>query len=113
MNINNNGQTTQAKNGFYTVHFVVTQKTNEIETKISASNTYYFDAEGNMTTGWVKTVENKWYFFENAKTIDEGKMIVGWKKIQNDWYYFTEDGSMLVSTTTPDGYTVGSDGKMM
>ena len=113
MNINNNGQTTQAKNGFYTVNFVVTQKTNEIETKISASNTYYFDVEGNMVTGWVKTVENKWYFFENAKTIDEGKMIVGWKKIQNDWYYFIEDGSMLVSTTTPDGYTVGSDGKMM
>ena len=54
-----------------------------------------------------------WYFFENAKTADEGKMILGWKQIQNDWYYFQVDGVMLVSAGTPDGYFVGADGKMV
>lgn len=29
----------------------------------------------------------------------------------NDWYFFGTDGAMLVSTTTPDGYLVGADGK--
>ena len=71
------------------------------------------DIEGNMVTGWVKTVDGKTYFFENAKTIDEGKMVTGWKQIQNDWYFFAADGVMLVNTTTPDGYLVGADGKMM
>ena len=66
-----------------------------------------------MVTGWVKTVDNKTYFFEHEKNSNEGKMVTGWKKIQNDWYYFKDDGSMLVSGTSPDGFPVGSDGKMM
>ena len=66
-----------------------------------------------MITGWVKTADSKTYFFENAKTADEGKMVTGWKQIQDSWYYFNIDGSMLVSAVTPDGYAVGADGKMM
>ena len=63
-----------------------------------------------MITGWIKTADEKWYFFENLKTIDEGKMALGWKKIENVWYYFIEDGSMLRNAMTPDGYLVGNDG---
>ena len=66
-----------------------------------------------MVTGWVKTQDNKTYFFENAKTPDEGKMVTGWKQIQADWYYFQADGSLLVSAVTPDGFTVGADGKRL
>ena len=81
--------------------------------QVPVQRTYYIDGEGNMVTGWVKTTDNKTYFFENAKTADEGKMIVGWKQIQSYWYYFTADGSMLVNSVTPDGYQVAEDGKMI
>ena len=66
-----------------------------------------------MLTGWLKTLDNKTYFFETAKTVDEGKMITGWKQILTDWYYFNADGTMLISSTTPDGYQIGADGKML
>ena len=64
-----------------------------------------------MVTGWLKTADNKTYFFENAKTTEEGKMALGWKQIQNDWYYFNADGTMLSNATTKEGYLVGIDGK--
>ena len=63
-----------------------------------------------MITGWLKTSDGKWYFFENLKTIDEGKMAIGWRKIENVWYYFAEDGSMLRNTMTPDGQYVDNNG---
>ena len=64
-----------------------------------------------MVTGWIKTVDNNWYFFENAKTADEGKMILGWKSISGSWYYFNADGSMMKNGVTPDGYNIGADGR--
>ena len=63
-----------------------------------------------MITGWLKTADNKWYFFENQKTINEGKLVYGWRKVENNWYYFLDDGSMLVSAMTPDGEYVDADG---
>ena len=51
------------------------------------------------------------YFFENAKTADEGKMVIGWKSIAGSWYYFVSDGSMMTNGRTPDGYLVGADGR--
>ena len=86
---------------------------NDIPTPIQVTNTYYFNESGEMVTGWVKTIDNKTYFFENEKNANEGKMVIGWKKIQNDWYYFQQDGNMFAGGVTPDGYLVGSDGKMM
>lgn len=71
----------------------------------------YFDENGKMLTGWVGTSDGKWYFFEDRKIMDEGKMIYGWRSIQGAWYYFGIDGAMLTNTITPDGYTVGADGK--
>lgn len=40
-----------------------------------------------------KLYQNKWLHDTNGK-----------------WYYFGDDCAMLHDTTTPDGYTVGSDG---
>ena len=57
--------------------------------------------------------DGKKYYFETAKTTEEGKMALNWKMIGGAWYYFTADGSMLVNSLTPDGYTVGADGKMV
>ncbi|MBR1453355.1 MAG: hypothetical protein IJ593_01740, partial [Lachnospiraceae bacterium] len=113
LNVAQNGQNVPATNGFYTINEVTTTLVNNIAVPVAVQNTYYFDTTGSMVTGWVKTVDNKTYFFENAKTADEGKMAIGWKQIENSWYYFNADGSMLVSATTPDGYVVGADGKMM
>ena len=90
-----------------------TQTVNEVQTQVVVNSTYYFNEAGEMITGWVKTADNKTYFFENAKTTKEGEMIVGWKQIQNAWYYFNVDGSLLTNGTTPDGYIVGVDGAML
>ena len=113
LTLNINGQSSSAQNGFISLNAVETKTVDNVQTQVAVQNTYYIDTEGNMVTGWVKTADNKTYFFENAKTIDEGKMAIGWKQIQSAWYYFTADGSMLVSAMTPDGYFVGADGKMM
>ena len=74
------------------------------------TDTYYFNSNGNMVTGWVQTADSKWFFFENEKNGNEGKMALGWKKVSNEYYYSTKDGSMLTNGLTPDGYIVGSDG---
>lgn len=111
LNVDIDGQKVLATNGFYTLNEVETVILNNNPIQISTQNIYYFDLEGNMITGFVKTSDGKTYFFENAKTKDEGKMILGWKLIQGDWYYFSNDGSMLKNSMTPDGYLVGSDGK--
>ena len=65
-----------------------------------------------MVTGWVKTNDNKWYFFNDEKTLDEGKLCIGWKKVDGSWYFFSSnDGSMVTNTVTSDGYKIGSDGR--
>ena len=107
-----NGQHITAVNGFYTLNEVEIKTVNNVAVQVPVQNTYYFDSEGSMLTGWIKTLDNKTYFFENEKTANEGKMTIGWKLIQNDWYYFDIDGSMLMNSYTPDGYYVGVDGKM-
>ena len=111
LNVDVNGQKVPALNGFFTINEVDTVNVNNILVPVSVQNTYYLNASGEMLTGFVKTSDGKTYFFENAKTKDEGKMVVGWKKIQNDWYYFDVDGRMFTNSFTPDGYYVGEDGK--
>ena len=113
LTVNMNGINIPALNGFYTLQSIETQTVNEVQTQVVVNSTYYFNEAGEMITGWVKTADNKTYFFENAKTTKEGEMIVGWKQIQNTWYYFNTDGSLLTNGTTPDGYIVGADGAML
>ena len=133
LEVSRNGQKVTAASTFVTINKPVLQNVNGLQMNVMTPNTYYFDNTGNMVTGWVKTADNKWYFFENAKTNDEGKMVTGWKEvgkdwyyfvndgsmvtgwrqIKNEWYYFAEDGSMMSNSITPDGRLVGSDGKLV
>ncbi len=106
-----NGQATLVANGFFQINSTITQNISGIETQTSVSDTYYFDATGAMVTGWVQTGDNKWYFFENAKTANEGKMQIGWKQVQGSWYFFGADGTMYENQVTPDGYMIGADGR--
>lgn len=96
-----------AKNGF----FIISNLNEDLINTVN--NTYCFDANGDMLTGFVNTIDNKTYFFENEKNINEGAMVFGWKKIQNAWYLFNPDGSMVKNSVTLDGYYLGSDGKLV
>lgn len=99
-------------------NIAVTNSFAQVETTISEGalagtvvhDTYYFDASGNMVTGWMQTSDNKWYFFDDTVGANEGKMALGWKEVGGSWYYFTENGSMLTNGTTPDGYKINADG---
>ena len=72
---------------------------------------YFFDANGDMLTGWLIDKNGKRYFLETADGSETGKAIKGWKKIGNAYYFFSSDGVLLTSGTTPDGYQVGADGR--
>ena len=111
MNIIIEGQSIPAVDGFYLINKVATQNKNGVTVNVPATDTYYFDKDGKMLTGWIKTTpDNKWYFLETIKNAREGAMAFGWYLVQNKWYYFTKEGSMLVNATTPDGQVVGPDG---
>lgn len=74
------GQYVNAVDGFY---ILVRNKSiieNNVTTNVPVSYTYYFDNTGNMFFGYIKTIDNKTYFFENERNKDEGAMVVGWKK---------------------------------
>ena len=109
MNVNMGDGIISAIDGFYLVNGVKNQNKNGATMQTLTNATYCFK-DGNMLTGWIKTIDEKWYFLENAKNANEGQMVYGWKQIDGKWYYFTADGSMLVNAVTPDGRLVGADG---
>ncbi len=76
---------------------------------------YYFGAEGYMVSGWLTDADGNRYFLHDKLDGTQGYMYTGWHEIDGKWYYFSETeggplGSLLVNTTTPDGYYVGADG---
>lgn len=69
---------------------------------------YYLGADGKKTyNAWVQT-DGKHYYCGAS-----GKYVTGWQKINNVDYYFDASGAMLADDFTPDGYYVGSDGKLV
>ncbi len=79
------------------------------------SEWYYFNEEGYMVSGWFTDVDGHRYFLHNLLDGTQGYMYTGWHLIDGKWYYFSTVsggplGSLLVNTTTPDGYAVGADG---
>lgn len=66
----------------------------------------YTYLDTNLDAVGVAVIDELWYFFDSL-----GYMQTGWVEINGYSYYFdTVDGTMLVNTTTPDGYRVGADG---
>ena len=98
---------------------------------------YYFDANGNMMTGW-QFINGKWYCLNPAEgsllgamlsgvifdpvynayfyADASGAMVTGWYQVGANWYYFSpvNDGvhvtGALLSGTYVDGYYLGADG---
>lgn len=63
-----------------------------------------------LAQGWF-LVDGKWYYAdpENYNVVKAQWV----KDTDGTWYYVTETGEMLVNAQTPDGYTVGVDGRMV
>ena len=76
---------------------------------------FYFDANGEMVTGWFTDKDGLVYYLHETSDGTRGAMETGWKWIGGKCYYFHEvsdgtKGHLLKSTITPDGYTVNADG---
>ncbi|SCW68294.1 Glucan-binding domain-containing protein (YG repeat) [Ruminococcaceae bacterium YRB3002] len=57
------------------------------------SDTYYFDKDSVMVTGW-QQIGGVWYYFASS-----GAMKTGWQKISKVWYYLGTDGKMATGLT--------------
>lgn len=56
---------------------------------------------------WFSDSNGAWYFQEDSGNL----RCNAWIEDGGAWYYVGSDGKMLTNTTTPDGYTVGADGR--
>ena len=72
-------------------------------------NTYYFDSEGKIQTGWQK-INGKWYYMSES-----GAMVTGWLKITGNWFYFEPIGEMVTGWKMLDGkwYCFTTSGAML
>lgn len=64
--------------------------------------------DGSYTKNNWQQIHSKWYFFDK-----EGYMKTGWISWEDRLYYCGDNGAMLSSTITPDGFTVGADGAVI
>ena len=72
---------------------------------------YHLGASGVMDSGW-KLIDGIWYFLTNEHNGSFGAAIEnGWAWVDGYCYYFGADGKMAAACTTPDGFTVNSDGQ--
>lgn len=86
---------------------------------------YYFNTDGSMATGWISDNGYNYYLY------DTGARAKGWINLSGTWYYLNTSGAMakgwvtsngdsyyldkstgrMLTSTTIDGYKIGSDGK--
>ena len=75
---------------------------------------YYFLDSGYMATGWVDVNGSKYYLFPNSDGW-KGRMLTGWQWVGGNCYYLDpqgqNEGALYRNTTTPDGFTVDSEGR--
>ena len=73
---------------------------------VSENGSWHYYENGAMAKDKWLNVSGKWYY-----VVSDGSMVTGtWKDISGKSYYFGSDGAMYVSTTTPDGSKVDSNG---
>lgn len=73
---------------------------------VSENGSWHYYENGAMAKDKWLNVSGKWYY-----VVSDGSMVTGtWKDISGKSYYFGSDGAMYVSTTTPDGFKVDSNG---
>lgn len=94
-------------------------------------NTYYFDKNGYLKTGWVTFSNGKKYYFSEKNGMrtgwlkmtdgtayymgDDGVMTTGWQNIDGETYYFKTDGKMKTGWLDGKGgerYFLNSDGTL-
>ena len=70
---------------------------------------YYFDKEGNKSTGWQVIQSNQYYFDES------GVMQKGWLQLEENTYYLDEKGIMQIGWLQLENekYYLNSQGKML
>ncbi len=77
---------------------------------------FRFDRDGFMVTGWQTDPDGNTYYLKTAMDGTQGQMLTGWQYIEGSWYYLNPasdgtGGKLLISTITPDGYTVNEKGQ--
>ncbi len=80
---------------------------------------FYFDAAGNMQTGWFRDGDGNYYYLNPASDGTRGRMMTGWVWIADEagvsrCYYLNpvSDGyrGRMLSNTVIDGYTINAQG---
>lgn len=74
------------------------------------SKWWYRHTDGSYTTNNWELINGEWYFFD-----EEGWMKTGWIKspFSGKWYYLYCDTGFMAHDCVIDGYTLGSDGAMI
>ena len=96
------------------VYSLISSDTDEKESDVltfgwirnSDNSLSYNDFDGEKAIGW-KKINDKTYYFSSL-----GIMQTGWVKDNKKWYYMNGDGCMVTDTTI-NGYTLGSDGALI
>ena len=107
------GRIIHPSNGFIQLNGYRTYEENHQTKEVFASDTYFFDENGDMVTGWLETSEGKVYYFNPENNSEIGKMAFGWTAIDGAWYFFALEGALYKNTTTPDGFRVDENGKLI
>ncbi|MCI8517880.1 MAG: hypothetical protein HFG75_13610 [Hungatella sp.] len=87
----------------------------------SACDWFYFNAQGQMVTGWFQDKDGRRYYLNPVSDNTKGRMMTGWNWIAGTdgirrCYYFQEQsdgsrGAMFENRKTPDGYEVNQKGE--
>lgn len=79
----------------------------------AAFDWFYFDANGQMASGWVLDA-GRWYYTNPVADGTQGRMLVGWQLINGLWYYLNpvSDGTKgaMLTNTWIDGYYLDANG---
>lgn len=62
----------------------------------NTNNTYCFDSDGDMITGWFEGNDGKIYYFNEEKGANEGALLTGKIQIAGKSYNFGSDGALIM-----------------